>query len=283
MYLKKHFSFVGLREVINSKLKGQELPKNSVLLTFDDGLSVVYRIIRPILLKHKVPAAFFVNPNFVDNRDLHFQRKKNLVLHTVSKNIVEKNRKLWLPLFAKAGIGSSIFEEGVNKIDYKKSGILNDLLSVFKIDLPSYLKSQSIYLSKVQIEEMISDGFSFGGHSMDHPRYDELNLEEQVFQTVESIKWVKGRFKLDYSVFAFPLRDHNVAVEFFERIKENCDLSFGVMGMGDDIVYKHIQRVEVESTSVKISTSLKFDYIKLIIRRLLGKRYYKRPLDFEKQ
>ena len=282
LYLKKHYSFVDLQQVIAYRIKGAKLPKNSILLTFDDGLSVVYHIIRPLLLKHQVSAVFFINPNFVDNEDLHFQRKKNLILHTVSETGIEKKRAQWQALVSQEGINKINFKECIKQIGYKDSEILDKLLDLFEVVVKQYLQTHSIYLTKQQIKEMIDEGFSFGGHSLDHPKYDELTLEEQEYQTRESIRWVKQTFDLDYAVFAFPLRDHNMSIELFEKFEDDCDLSFGVMGMGDDIVKKHIQRIDVESSSVKISLVLKFNYIKLLFKRLIGNSYYKRPLKYKK-
>lgn len=282
VFLKKQYHFVHLQDVVDHKLSGKALNANSVLLTFDDGLRVVYDKIRPILLKHGISAVFFINPNFIDNKDLHFQRKKNLIARSVTSEQIKKQEISWKSIFKHYFISDEDFFRAIDRINYKKSMVLNELLILFQINTNTYLSSHNIYLKSDQVNTMISEGFYFGGHSMDHPKYDELCLTDQVNQTLNSVKWVKEKFKLNYSVFAFPLRDNNISIELFDKINSRCDVTFGVAGMGDDIIPTHIQRIDVESTGVSIKRVLKFEYLKFILRKMLGKTYYKRPKYFKK-
>jgi peptidoglycan/xylan/chitin deacetylase (PgdA/CDA1 family) len=276
VFLKKHYQFVTYKDVVDYVRIQKKIPSGSVFLTFDDGLRVVYTHIYPILKKHNVNAAFFLNPAFVDNKDVHFQRKKNLLSQLVTQNQIESKKREWKLIFDSVFIHNLNFYQSLAMVDYKKSDILNDLIKLFNIDIKDYLTTQQIYLNKGEIEEMIQDGFAFGGHSIDHPKYEELNIEGQVIQTVDSIMWVKNNFDLDYSIFAFPQRDHKITKQVFKNIEAKCDVSFGVQGVGDDEVPFHLQRIDAESASVKMSMVLKLEYIKFILRKLSGKKQFKR-------
>ncbi|MGQ1785684.1 polysaccharide deacetylase family protein [Saccharicrinis sp. GN24d3] len=275
-FLKKYYRFVSLKEVLEGVAGTRKLGKKCVLLTFDDGLRVVYDKFRPVLIKYDISAAVFINPCFIDNKELHYQRKKNLILHTVTTREVEEKKKHWKTIFAEQEMYSRNFYDNVNSICYKNSSLLNDLSALFKIDIDKYLNRHPIYLSSDQIEKMMEEGFYFGGHSMDHPNYDEISFNEQLRQTLESIEWVSKKYDVNYKVFAFPLRDHNIPVELFEAIKGQCDISFGVRGMGPDTINNHLQRVEVESSSMKIEHALKLEYLKYMLRCLVGNRKYRR-------
>lgn len=278
LYLKKHYHFVHLTDVLNYSLKGIKLPANSVFLTFDDGLKAVFEIIRPILQKHKVSGAFFLNPSFINNEDLHFQRKKNFIEQSVEPTKIKSVKQNWSKIFSEVDIESLDFHEALNRVNYKKSKVLNALADMFNVDFKQYLKENQIYLSISDIKQMIDEGFLFGGHSMDHPKYDELSIEEQIEQTLNSIKWVKEKFNLEYSIFAFPLRDHQISQKLFKAIQSNCDISFGVMGIGDDVMLNHVQRIDAESKGVRLSSVLKLEYVKFLVRKALGKQQFKRPL-----
>lgn len=280
IFLKRHYHFVSLSELMKYKLQGRYLPSNSVFLTFDDGLAVVYHKIRPILLKHQISAAFFLNPLFIDNKNLHYQRKKNLILQSVSTIEVSAKQSLWQALFTAHGMEADDFFVALNSIAYNKSPVLDELATLFDIDVKQYLTENQIYLSSQQIEQMIHEGFWFGGHSMDHPKYDDISFSEQINQTLDSIDWVKKRFGLPYAIFAFPLRDHNMSIQLFEAIASKCEITFGVRGMGNDIINSHIQRIDVESSEVPIELALKFEYLKYIGQGLLGRKMYERPRKY---
>lgn len=283
VFLKEHYNFVSLPDVIKHKLQGARLPANSVFLTFDDGLAVVFHKIRPILLKHQISAAFFVNPLFVDNKDLHYQRMKSLIAQSVSAIELDTKQSRWKAIFAEYGINGDDFHEALNAVVYNKSAILLELTNLFNIDVKRYLNDNKVYLSSQQIEQMLREGFWFGGHSMDHPKYDEISFSEQINQTLDSMDWVKKRFGLTYSIFAFPLRDHNMSIQLFEAIAPKCEITFGVMGMGNDTISSHIQRVDVESTGVSIKIALKFEYLKYVVQGLLGQKKYDRPKKYKTQ
>ncbi|TLX75652.1 hypothetical protein E9993_08825 [Labilibacter sediminis] len=279
VFLKKHYQFISLPQLLNYLQQGTKLPPNSVFLTFDDGLKVVYDKIRPILNKHQVSAAFFLNPSFVDNADLHFQRKKNLLQAKVKKNEIEAKKQKWKEIFLTVNIDTVNFHKGLKRVDFNRSYILNSLFELFEIDLETYQKKNQIYLNSTEIEQMISEGFVFGGHSMDHPNYDELSFGEQKKQTLDSIYWVRKKYDLVYSIFAFPLRDHNISQKLLKAIQSHCEVSFGVMGLGEDVFKNHIQRIDAESNGASMIQVLKFEYLKYITRKIMGIQKFKRPVE----
>ncbi|NPA68002.1 MAG: polysaccharide deacetylase family protein [Chlorobi bacterium] len=60
-FLEKHFSASGFPPKDKNNL---------FVLSFDDGLSEIYNTVAPILKKRKIPAIFFLNSAFVDNKNI---------------------------------------------------------------------------------------------------------------------------------------------------------------------------------------------------------------------
>src|SRR5579872_2930270 len=82
-HLLKHLQPVSAEAVAAAVLGGRSLPRNAFLLTFDDGFRQVYDTIAPILSAKGVPAIFFVNPAFLDNRVLFYRCKISLVIEAI--------------------------------------------------------------------------------------------------------------------------------------------------------------------------------------------------------
>ncbi|MCU4173846.1 polysaccharide deacetylase family protein [Carboxylicivirga sp. N1Y90] len=276
LFLKKKYSFIDLPTFLSYAKRQATIPVNSVLLTFDDGLSVVYSQIRPILLKHKVPAVFFINPHFIDNKDLHYQRKKNLLHKSLKDNDLIGDFESASNLLKDAGISSKSISSGIDQISYRNRKVLNDLARCMSFSFDEYLTKNKIYLDSSQIKEMIEQGFYFGGHSLDHPDFNELSIQEQYEQTVGSIDEVCEMYKQKQRVFAFPRNDNKIKNEFFEMVAPHCEASFGVGGMIDDEVAFHWRRTDIESSQVKACSALKFYYCKAIVKQLFGFGIYKR-------
>jgi peptidoglycan/xylan/chitin deacetylase (PgdA/CDA1 family) len=276
IFLSSFYTGITYQDVISYIKKGAGIPQHSFYLTFDDGLNIVYKAFYPLLKKYKVNAAFFLNPDFVDNHDLHFQRKKNLLKQTIQTGVIAQTKELWTKLFEDEDIYGEDFFKSLEEVNFSKSYILDSLMDLFKLDLKKYLQEHQIYLNSDAIREMIDEGFAFGGHSINHPKYQELSVEEQAEQTIESIRWVKEHFALDYRLFAFPLRDQDISKSLFNKIAGECEVTFGVNGISDDQIPFHIHRIDVESTDVKIEWVLKFEYLKFLFKRMLGKNRLQR-------
>ncbi|HYQ58821.1 MAG TPA: polysaccharide deacetylase family protein, partial [Draconibacterium sp.] len=70
----KYFTPVTLEELVNSSTAG-----NCFHISIDDGLKECTEVIAPILYKKGIPATFFVNSGFVDNKNLFHRYKASLL------------------------------------------------------------------------------------------------------------------------------------------------------------------------------------------------------------
>jgi hypothetical protein len=124
------------------------------------------------------------------------------------------------------------------------------------------------YLTSKQIKNLILNGFTIGAHSIDHPLYANLTIEEQLRQTMESVQFVKNKFSLNYSVFAFPHSDYGVSKEYFTKINDCSvvDISFGTAGMIEDCVSNNFQRFSLEKPLIPAKNILALQYAKRLWR-----------------
>ena len=138
------------------------------------------------------------------------------------------------------------------------------------------------YLSSDQIRELQGSGFEFGAHSIDHPEYRFLPMEEQLRQTGLSLQDLKARFGLKHRFFAFPFTDYGVSKAFFdiafgEQADEGIlDLGFGAAGIKDDIHPRNLQRVPMEGTQLSAHRIVAAEYLYFLLKAPLGKNRIRR-------
>lgn len=254
--LAKYFQFVTWNE-FKDFFKGKFKPKKKIaLLTFDDGFREFDEVVAPILERKGIYAINFINPAFIDNQDLMFRCKESLIIDNI-KNSVVKNRK--------------IDEKDILKFSYKDKNQLDDIAEKLGIDFNTYLKQQKPYLSFSQLQSLTKKGFGISAHSWDHPLYHELSLEDQLENTVKSIKYIKENDFLSDS-FAFPFTDFGVEKVFFENLFENEQLSytFGCAGIKVDCINKNLQRIPME-TGENASETLKKEIAYYQFKKFLNK------------
>jgi len=248
-FLGRKYAPITLRDLLDSLYRERKLPKNAMLLTFDDGFREMHDVVAPILLEKGIPATFFVNTDFLDNREMCYLNKASVLVDVLEKiddpGLSEKILRLLPP----DGSRDADVIVRLLAIPYEKRDALDEIAGVLRVDFAAYLEHHRPYLASGQIKEMIDRGFTFGAHSLDHPVYSALPEKEQVRQTLESLGELKRRFSISYGAFAFPRHDRNVARLFFDEIfKGGADVTFGSEGFLDDGVPRHFQRVNLERT-----------------------------------
>jgi peptidoglycan/xylan/chitin deacetylase (PgdA/CDA1 family) len=97
--LERWFSVLALEDVFAFR-KGKPLPKNPVLLTFDDGYKDCFEAALPILQRHGLKATFFVATDFIEERRLFWWDRINLIVKSSHSERVELSypTALTLPL-----------------------------------------------------------------------------------------------------------------------------------------------------------------------------------------
>ena len=280
-YLLRNFRPLSLEEVTEQIQTGQPFREKGFLICFDDGLRQVYETAAPILLRKGVPAAFFLNPAFVDNRSVFHNFKKGLILHkfdgmTISPGLLQAAGGV-------LGITASSPDQlrnGIVSINYLNRQLLDELAPLFGLDIDSWRREQKPFMDSAQIRELIAKGFAVGSHSIDHPLYALIPLAEQLRQTRESTAWVQQNFQPRYRTFAFPHVDTGVTQAFFDELlgpdSPEMDLMLGnTTAMLEDnprVVHRFIG----ENPDIPIDRMVKTVLSYNIARTALGRQYIRR-------
>ena len=269
-YLLKHYAPVDLFDILGFVKYGRPLPEAAFLLTFDDGFREMYDVVAPILLEKGISATFFVNSAFIDNKHLCYLNKASLLADHFQKHWSSSLEVSLSRMLDANGIRFGDITAGILSIEYRQRDLLDEMAKLMDMDVNAYLLSNKPYLSSEQINKLKKSGFTIGSHSIDHPLFSSLSLEDQLYQAVESVKSIRESFQLDYGVFAFPHGDNNVSREFFIRLASSgfVDLSFGTSGLVDDEISTNLQRFSLEKPIAGADRIVAFQHSKRLFRRV---------------
>lgn len=254
-------------QLVMSIKKNEPLPANSFLFTFDDGFREVFDIVAPILYNKGIPAIFFINPSFVDNKKLFYRCKLSLVLKKLyEENNQEKIKQIANALSTNVSSLENLKKE-IMKIHYPDQEKADELGNIMEISFEDYLKSQRPFMTKEQIKSLAEKGFTIGAHSMDHPHYALISEQDQINQTLQSCKYVKALTNQDNNLFSFPHEDKAVKQSFFDLLRKDnsIDLFFGVQNQLDEKRNPILHRFNAEDPSkpLKLTTQgiLLYNYL----------------------
>jgi peptidoglycan/xylan/chitin deacetylase (PgdA/CDA1 family) len=262
---------ITLDQLLTCARTGRPLPARAFMLTFDDGFREMSDVVAPILLQKGLSATFFVNTAFLDNTRLcHVNQASLIVEH------LRRRRSSALEQQVGAVLGVDPREPDIASrvlgIPYTRRRLLDEIADVVGIDLAAYLRTKAPYLSSAQVIGLLRQGFSIGAHSIDHPEYLSLSLDDQLDQTIESVTRVREMFGLDYGVFAFPFSDHGISAEFFARLSRTSvvDLTFGTAGLMDDSAPRHLQRFSLEKPLAAAERIVAFQQMRRLRHLMTG-------------
>jgi peptidoglycan/xylan/chitin deacetylase (PgdA/CDA1 family) len=269
-FLCKRYQSISLDDLIDFAKHGKKLRKGSFIITFDDGYSQIYSVVAPILVKKGIPAIFFLASDFIDNRNLGYRNKASLIVEQLLRDL--DNLRGNKPILSEMlNVPCDQLTKRISAIRYEEAGVLDDIAKLIGIDFKEYLLREQPYLTSSQVRSLIEMGFYFGAHSMDHPFFKDLPMQAQLRQTIGSLEFIKNSYGLPYSIFAFPHDDYAISQEYFIKIENIMDLTFGTCGIKKDPIATNLQRINFERTPGPAD--------RIIARQLIKKIVYRRSAN----
>ncbi|MDX9769477.1 MAG: polysaccharide deacetylase family protein [Tenuifilaceae bacterium] len=281
-FLARHFEPTDVKDYLqNVSSKNKAKPK--LLLSFDDGFSEVAHMAAPILTAKGIPATVFVNPSFIDNNDMLYRCKASLLIDKILSNgaMVELPDGA-KPYFDRPIIPSKKFAQWIGHVDFSQRELLHKLASELGVDFEKYLRVSKPYLSTEETLKLANDGFTIGAHSMDHPNFANITLDEQIEQVESSLQWVQENIPNQPRIFAFPFSSDGVSAAFYKYfLKDNpkiCDLLMGTSGYKPTNTHKFINRIPLEVIGRNARQIIKGELNYYLAKRIINKHKVSIPL-----
>ncbi len=223
IYLKRHGNVISYDELWEHVRGGQRIKPNSVLLTFDDGYSECYGVIRPMLLEHGVPAVFFITTDFIDNKRMFYRNKSSLCTDKIAglpdtalqQALSEITRRFDATVRDRGSL-----QRWIRGFNYTGETTIDQICELLEIDVDQYLKEKRPYLTSDQIQTLVADGFTVGAHSRRHPKLNLLSETEMAREIVSSCAAAATLAGGSAVPFAFPFSGQGVDRDFLAKLRD---------------------------------------------------------------
>jgi peptidoglycan/xylan/chitin deacetylase (PgdA/CDA1 family) len=240
LYLAENFNLITYEQLAAHYSGGERLKPKSLILTFDDGLSECYSVVRPLLLTHGIPCVFFIPTDYIGNGRMCTDHKASLCIDRVmsleSRSLLEVlasvNRAYSKDLNSGADLG-----QWINTIAASEHSTIDWLCRLLDIDVQQYLELRRPYMSSDEIRRLAGDGFTIGAHSKSHRglgSLTDLEAEEEIVASCRTIAVLSGKPRIP---FAFPFSADGVSRDMLQGIRrrhEGVGLLFGTNGVHTD-------------------------------------------------
>jgi peptidoglycan/xylan/chitin deacetylase (PgdA/CDA1 family) len=211
--LARDYHPISLNQTVKHLRDGEDFPKRSVVVTFDDGYADNYEVAMPILNQFAVPATFYVTVDCVENKRLPWPsrlrfafRRTKQTSWTGSKTDSQtgSNPKSWnlsSPLNREEAflaacdsccqLSGAVQEEFVRRIEHE-----------LQASLPA--DSGSLMMSYDQLRELAGHGHVVGSHTMTHPNMAQLKVDDARRELAESKQRLESRLGSPIKHFSYP-------------------------------------------------------------------------------
>lgn len=269
-FLLKNYKPATKQDLLNFIQNSKKSSTPYFFLSFDDGMRECYEVVYPILKQKGLEAAFFINPAFVDNKDLFYRHKINLIIEKIKESNFSSELANILQL------NSSSKKELIKKacqLSYSETEKINRACEISGVNIQDYLKNHNPFMTMEQIQELQDNGFIIGSHSYDHPKFWEITEGEMQGQLNKSLNFIDKYIQPTIRSFAFPFSDIEVPESFFRFIFEELelDMSFGTAGIKKDPQQNHIQRIPMDVKLKSAERIIREEYAYFGIKSLFTK------------
>jgi peptidoglycan/xylan/chitin deacetylase (PgdA/CDA1 family) len=221
-YLVSRYSIVSLEEYIEGKVNGE-----SLIITFDDGYKDNLIYAYPILKKHNVPFAICINSNFINNKDMFWLSKFNVLR---KHGLLDAFKQYY-----------AIEDISIAANNMMLENFTNEFLIENGIDLQRILKECNLYLDDDDIFTMDKNLLTILPHTHRHYKTTNLPHAERRSELEKSIDYCKKKFPEYYKpVFSFPFGSPGVTYDNVDtgilqekKIKHHMSACNGINSLAD--------------------------------------------------
>ncbi|SDT86164.1 Polysaccharide deacetylase [Verrucomicrobium sp. GAS474] len=255
--LRRKFRPVSLYQIADSLLGGAPLPRRAVAVTFDDGYADNALEAAPILIRHGVPAAFFVTSGMIENRDeFWWDDLERLVLAPV--RLPDRFAPAWAEPFVweanDAGredlpAEGAVFPRGISKgrreLFLRLSRMLKQLPreeQIARLDavaewsdfgLVREVRSNRRTMTATELLNLSRNPlFTIGAHTMTHPRLAALPPAAQREEIEGSKRDLEALLGRSVGMIAYPYGDPASVGEAAPRAAREAGVTCGFTASG---------------------------------------------------
>jgi peptidoglycan/xylan/chitin deacetylase (PgdA/CDA1 family) len=207
--LKKHFTIINTVQL--AQLIEQDEITNSrfAVITFDDGYLDNYTQALPVLVKHKVPAVFYLTTKFLDTNSITWWDEIAYLLrksHGLTYHLPNSIKKYKLD----NNNIDKIIQQIMSDIKQAKNLSVLTALEDIRIQFPLAKEqlqddNSQLFMGWEHAQALIDQGMEIGSHTLTHPILSQLSDEQHNQEIIESKLVLEERLKCKINSIAYPV------------------------------------------------------------------------------
>lgn len=200
--LSRWFKVLPLMEAL-ARLRDGTLPVRAACVTFDDGYADNASTALPILLRHGVPATFFLATAFINGGRMWNDTVIETVRRAPGHTLDARPAGLDSLDIATPNLRRRVIDKLLADLKYlpmeERQRRANALSATIACELPS-----GLMMTTDQVRQLHKSGMEIGAHTVNHPILAKLDPARAGNEIRESKAWIEAITGSSVSLFAYP-------------------------------------------------------------------------------
>jgi len=210
-FLKRNFEIIS---PLDKEIRTNSRKRVQALLTFDDGFRNNAEVAAPILLRHGVPALFFVSSRHARAGSyLWFTYLRVLAEHFEGTGFMFRDEFMDMSHTARERTISRLTRILLDLKPHPQAmydAIETELPPLSDFVSPSAINERGAGITADQLSGLSGhELFHFGAHTVDHPLLTRCDKAEALRQILENKDWIERATKRPCEAIAYPMQDYD--------------------------------------------------------------------------
>jgi peptidoglycan/xylan/chitin deacetylase (PgdA/CDA1 family) len=181
----------------------KDIPRRSVVITFDDGYADNYQVALPILNEIGVPATFYITVDCVERGQLPWPSRVRYALFTTeTPSWVDPDGRIW-PL-RDPSLRASAFDRACEYCSKAAGADQEQLVVSIECQLKSTLFNGPSMMTWDEVRAVVKQGHIVGSHTLSHPNMAQIAEAAVTRELVESKKILERELNGPVVHFSYP-------------------------------------------------------------------------------
>lgn len=204
-YIKRYYHPMTFEAVVECFEQNRKLPRNAIVITFDDGFADNYHNAFEILRNNEVPATFFISTDYLDSgEEFWFNRVSRIIMSNPGRDFYLDGKRLRVDTNSidRRYLVGQVLLKCKQVSDSRRREIVDQLAT--DLGDNGACDSLSRPMSWSEVREMSAQGMEFGSHSRSHPVLARVNRNELKNEIEESKRIIENQIRKPVLVFSYP-------------------------------------------------------------------------------
>jgi peptidoglycan/xylan/chitin deacetylase (PgdA/CDA1 family) len=234
-FLVRNYRVVRMDDLVEALDGGRRLPRNAVIITFDDGYLDNFELAYPVLRKHGTSAMFYLVSGCLDDgRPIWTAELRHLIYSSAGGRLAIPTLALELDLSSGAGKEaaiSSLTRRLAAMPRESRDEVLREIRGGFRTRPASLPRTM---LTWREVKDMQRGGMNFGAHTVTHPLLPSIPLSEAREEIAGSKATLESELHTPIHHFSYPNPGAGVHIDAaVERLVADAGFATAVTSRGN--------------------------------------------------